>query len=442
MKRASFVWSCCAVLLLSACRGEDDGNPTPGPGPGPNPTPTTITVTGKVLDGSRKAATKASILIPGEGRQAVSVDSSGAFSIAGVTPPYDVIVVEKELRVASVFQGLTLQNLTLPVDSDPAQEAEILADVKGTVTGGQTPSDTYQTVVTFSSENSSSTGPADLSGAYSLGVSWTSAPSITGTLYALQAERSDIFDVPTSYLAFGQRENVTLNENVKLSAQDITMSSVTNSSLAGNITVPAGYTLGPISVSLAPKPATEISLFYDIAASNAFTYTVPQIPQATFTMQVITSVPNPADPFNTPSSILFKRGLTAGTTNLALALPEASRPALPANEAKDVTQATLFSWSSFANGLHMIKFTEVKDESPYTVALYTKGTQTTLPDLSALGMGLPASTQFTWKVQGVGAVTSMDALAGLLESGTNFPDLEEYSVSLSESRTFTTAATP
>ncbi len=447
MKKASLVWSCCAALVLSACPGPDDDkpdNPTPI-----DPVPTTLTVTGKVIDGSNQAVTKASILIPGNGRQPVAVDASGAFSIPNVTPPYDIIVADKEHRVATIFQGLTLKSLTVPLeldlDAEQPNDPEHQATVEGTVTGEQPSSALASTSLLFASAGTSMSGDVEPSGSYSLNLDWSGTTSVTGTIYALQSERSSIFSPPSRYLAFGQRDNVTVSKDATLSAQDIAMKPVTNSRLAGSFTVPEGYALSLITLSLAPKPASELNLGLALAPpSGAFDYAVPQIPQTTFSILAAASPRDSQD--NAAQTILFKRGLTAGSTNVSLELHAPARPAQPADAAKDVTRTTGFSWSPFANGVHVIELQEDKSENqtPYKVTILTSGTQASLSDLSALGMDLPANTEFTWSVQGFGPMASVDALIGLVAQGGN--PLEQgtgdLSVSTSESRTFTTAAAP
>jgi hypothetical protein len=445
MKKASLVWSCCAALVLSACPGPDDdkpGNPTP-----PDPDPTTLTVTGKVIDGSNQAATKASILIPGNDRQPVAVDASGAFSISGVTPPYDVIVADKDRRVATVFKGLSLKTLTLPLELDvgAAQpDPEHQATVEGTVTGEQPSSAIATTNLLFASTGGDTPGSVESSGTYSLNVEWNGATSVSGTLYALQSESRSPLSPPTRYLAFGQRDNVTVSKDATLPAQDIAMGPVTNSRLAGNYIVPEGYAISASILSLALKPASEITLGFALAASGAFDYAVPQIPQTTFSILVSAS-PRDQGAGNGARTILFKRGLTAGTTNVSVDLQAPARPAQPSDAAKDVTRTTGFSWSPFANGVHALVIQEdkSKNQTPYTVTLYTSGTQATLPDLSAFGMDLPANTELTWKIQGVGPAASVDALIGLVEQGNPFDQSTgDISASISVSRTFTTAAAP
>jgi hypothetical protein len=443
MKKASWMWSCCAAVLVSAC-----SDPEPGPGGNPDNgggnTPTPITVTGKAVEGNGKVSTTVSILIPGNGRQATTVDSSGTFSFSGVTTPYDIIVVDRERRTANVYKGLTRSNLTLPIVSEDSED-DHEATVEGTVTGGKTPYEepTPPPKVAFFSANASGSNLAtDSSGGYSLGVGWSGSSSITGRLYAIQSDSSAPYERPSNYFGFGRRDNVTLGAGATLSGQDIAMSSVTNSRLAGNVTVPSGYTLDTLSVNLVPEPNAELTLFYDSESTGAFDYVVPQIPQATFSMQVMMSADDETERFNTASSILFKKGLTAGTTNVALVLQPAPRPGQPSDKATDVTRTTGFSWSAYSGGIYQVTLEQQTDESPYKVHLFTSETQTTIPDLSALGLNLPASTSFRWQVQGIAPLASVDALIGLAEQGNPLVGSTDISLGLSEWRSFTTASTP
>jgi hypothetical protein len=441
MKKAAWLWSCGAALLLTACP-----DPDPTPDGGSTPPPTTITVTGKVLDGKGQPIKNASILIPGDDRHAVDLDRAGAFSIAGVTAPYDVIVVQRALRTAAVYKGLSRQDLTLPFSTSVEEMDERSAGLEGTVTGGSTPYDSTRfTRVEFASASSSSATNPNPGGTYFAKVSWKGPASITGTLYVLQTERSRFFAPPSRYLGFGRRDNVTLNDTAMHSALDITMTSVTEARLAGTITVPDGYALATLDASLVPERSANTYLFSDPEPGSAFDYLVPQIPQSTFTMYVNALMEKPGEPLQTAYSMLYKKGLTAGTSNAALVLQEAPQQSQPANEATEVTRATEFSWTAFTGGIHQFQIQEedaAEDTFPYTVNIYTSGTQTTLPDLSAVDMNLPASTTFSWNVQGFAPVASMDALSIVTEQGNPFLGSTDFSLGISGSRSFTTAATP
>ncbi|HEY1908969.1 MAG TPA: hypothetical protein VGG91_23200, partial [Myxococcaceae bacterium] len=76
-----------------------------------NPPPT-ITVAGKVLDGVKKPVTGATVAI---GAQHTTSDGTGSFSIAGVTAPYDAVLIVPvgPRNAAVVYKGLTRADPTL-----------------------------------------------------------------------------------------------------------------------------------------------------------------------------------------------------------------------------------------------------------------------------------------------------------------------------------------
>ncbi|AKJ02634.1 outer membrane autotransporter barrel domain protein [Archangium gephyra] len=430
-------------MLLTAC---PDPAPKPEPNPGGDPAPpTTLTVTGRVLDGEGQPLENASILIPGDDRHAVDLDRAGAFSIDGVTAPYDVIVVQRTLRTAAVYKGLSRQDLTLPF-ATREEDDDRSAGLQGTVTGGSTPYDSIRyTRVEFASASSSSATNPNPGGTYYAAVGWRGPASITGTLYVLQSERSRFFSPPSRYLGFGRRDNVTLNDTAMHSAVDITLTPVAEARLAGSITVPDGYALTTLDTHLVPDGSANTYLFSDTEPGSAFDYLVPQIPQSTFTMNVNALMEKPGEPLQTAYSKLYKKGLTAGTRDAALVIQAAPQQGQPANEATEVTRATEFSWTGFTGGIHQFQIQEddpAEGTFPYTVNIYTSGTRTTLPDLSAVDMSLPASTTFSWNVQGFAPVASMDALSLLSEQGNPFLGSTDVSVGISGSRSFTTSATP
>ncbi len=57
-------------------------------------------------------------------------------------------------------------------------------------------------------------------------------------------------------------------------------------------------------------------------------------------------------------------------------------------------------------------------------------------------MGLPANTSFTWQIQGLAPLASMDALIDLVGQGDPALGSSDGVISISETRTFTTAGTP
>ncbi|MET0406528.1 MAG: carboxypeptidase-like regulatory domain-containing protein [Cystobacter sp.] len=442
MKRSLLVWSCCASMLLSACGNPpddhkpDDGNPNQ-----PNQ-PTTLTVTGKVRFESGQALKNVQVLIPGEGRQPVNVDDSGAFSIPGVRTPYDLIVASKERQAASVYKGLTLKTPTVALGTGMAQGAERHeARIQGTVTGARNaPSSEISLGFAVEDNSGYGFGLVESSGEYSLDASWEGVSSIKGTVYALQLERDGYDSPPKSYLTFGQRDVDALKAGDTLSAQEISLAPVTNSSLAGNITLPNGYVLDQVSLDFNFGANRQFELFSDESPKTVFQYAVPQLSQATYSLRVSAHVEGGTQGISGSSDVSLS-GLTAGTSGIAVVISEGTRLIQPAKAATGVTREASFSWSKFANGVHQFAIMSDKSENqtPYTLTVLTSGTETTLPDLSPFGIALPASTEFSWFVVGTGPVASVDELVGQLAEPN---EVKNSHTSVSEFRSFTTAATP
>ena len=447
MKKTSLLWCCCAVLMLAACGGGDEGgggspdSGTPGTPDSGTPSGTSITVRGKVVDGDGKVVGNASVLVLG--LQPVTTDASGAFSVAGVTTPYDIVAVNGSKQSAVVYKGVTRQDPTLSL-TNPTSAPSYSATVTGSVSGAAKPSATVSApaVLFVSADGSSETSTYDsAASSFSTKPSWTGAATTTGSLFAIQGERTSASSTTyTKFTGFGRRDNVSLSNSATVSNQNVTLSSVANSTLAGSITVPSGLTLLNNSVSLRFAPSTSVPLFSETPSSNTFSYVVPVVAQSTFGFTAIALSSN----FSS-YSIVTKSDVAAGTNNLSLSLLVPPSPGLPADKATSVTRSSEFSWSSTPGGVNLVAFVQ-RDSSgtaTYTVTVVTTQTRTTIPDLSALGLALPASASLSWMVQEISPLASVDVLLSARGASSEAPaGLTEFYISAAAARTFTTSSTP
>ena len=429
----------CAVLLGSAC---DDKT-----------SPSRITVSGQVLDDSGLPVANVPVLIFGEGRQPVRTDSTGAFRIPDVTPPYDIAAAgDFEPAGVTVYQGVTRQHLTLFVaDSRNGIPPVFSATVKGTVSGGTTPyTDPFNPRVTFLTpgntasgsgwlEYSSSTGIA--SGAYSADVRWQGSSSITGSLFAFQEERASGLDVPTRYLGYARRDHVVLTGDATVS-QDLPMEPVENSTLRGTVTLPSGYTKSYRAVSIHMASDMNVPLFSDSKpASSSFTYPVPVIPQSSFLLSISADASD-----LTSSTSLLRKGLLAGAPPLEFVLEAGPTLQEPAHLTADVNRSTGFSWTGGPGRVHEVFFTRLPEVSPLArdVTIITTATQVTLPDLSPLGRALPANARMRWQLYSRGPLASVDELLERQRSrflGSALWDMTEEWSGTSGQREFVTSDT-
>lgn len=457
----SFLMLTGCALMFTACGGGDE-KPSDGGGGG-NTEPTTLTVSGKVMDSNGKPLANASVLV--SGKAVVTSDATGAFSVADVTAPYDIIAVNGGKQSAIVYKGVTRKNPLLSIPwEDPSTEPtqRYTAKVTGKITGFQTPSDTVdEPVATFvpaSDANTSFSFDASTS-SYAADLDWGAAPSISGSLIVLQTNRSESGPSAAKFLGFGRRDNVTLTNGATLASQDVALTAVTTSMVTGSVTVPEG--LGLTFKGSAMELSSDISVPLDFSFSippgdedKAFNYSVPAVPQSTFT--VLAGAIGGEE--SKASAVGLKRGLAAGATNVTLDLKPVPSLQQPADQASNASRTTEFSWtSSMQGGVNRVviskkladtQFPQAAAEQPFSITVVTSESRATLPDLSALGMALPASTDFTWTAQSVGPAISVDAL--LVGASSAFP-LGSYSFpegknevyfSLSAPRAFKTAAAP
>ncbi|MBE0557233.1 MAG: hypothetical protein IH628_08375 [Proteobacteria bacterium] len=179
-------------------------------------------------------------------------------------------------------------------------------------------------------------------------------------------------------------------------------------------------------LSLAFSSTRSISLGSESGAAAAFTYTVPNVTGTTITLGALGSGAG-------GQAIASKTGILVGASGVALTLPEVPQLSLPVNAASNVTNTTPFSWTTHSSMVYIAYFFGPANEPIYLVVVGTAST--TIPDLTSLGLGLPASAGYTWYLIMYGPHASIDAAAGT----NGIVPLGDYMAALSSTRTFTTA---
>jgi hypothetical protein len=417
------------LLFVCACTAPEPSTPTP------------LTVTGKVVDASGRSVAGASVLLLSEDQPPVKTDTGGSFRIAGVKSPYDVAVGSAWTREVLIYQGVTREQLTLVVPTDPAMP-RVSDTLTVAVSGGRTPyTDSQRPQVTLSVPGSTVLRygvPQSEPGTYLTRVEGRDPGPFTGWLFALQVERSSA--IPSDFLGYDRRQ-VVGNLGSGLPSQTLVLRPVETASLEGTFTPPNGYALSEKSLSAEVSPDITLPLFSDLTPAEHFTYRVPLLPDSdgfTLTARADSSG-------NASSSLLIKRGVRVGGAPLALELQAAPRLQTPADQAANVTRSTAFSWTGFPGGVHRVTFQDEGSSQAHLVTIFTAAARTTLPDLSRLEMPLAANTPMSWGVTGIKPLASVDDLLEHRErSPVNdlFPELPEVHLVRSESRTFTTSAAP
>lgn len=135
--------------------------------------------------------------------------------------------------------------------------------------------------------------------------------------------------------------------------------------------------------------------------------------------------------------ITTKPGLAVNATSVSIPVPAGSDLSLPPNAATGVNNSTIFSYTPFSGGVHFVVFDGPGANPDYVVV--TAAASTTIPNLSSVGLGLPASTVYSWRVLGATPFATVDAAAGPGGWLAVFLGTAEGSRTTSTSRTFTTA---
>jgi hypothetical protein len=94
---------------------------------------------------------------------------------------------------------------------------------------------------------------------------------------------------------------------------------------------------------------------------------------------------------------------------VTVSVPAAPGLSLPINGATNVDTTFTFSWTSYPNGIYLWLAQSSGNPSYYVL---TSGTSTTIPNLKSLGLALPSSASYSWRVYGFAPEASADAAAG------------------------------
>jgi hypothetical protein len=203
------------------------------------------------------------------------------------------------------------------------------------------------------------------------------------------------------------------------------LTAVTSGELSGTVTVPAGYSMYFKSISLQPVSNLQMGFIFDQSAATTFDYVTPVIAN---TSLVFTAVAKSAAG---AISAVVKADQAAVASGLVFDIPAAPTLTSPANAATGVTVTTPFDWTSFPNGVSEF---HAQSASGPTFYIFTSASTVNLPDLSAAGLPLPASTDYTWSIVAYSPITvDLIATPGGINAVT--VDLDQ---SFSLSQTFTT----
>ncbi len=392
---------------------------------------TGITVNGLVKDFSGEPISGAAVLVAG--KSPVTSGSDGKFSVSNVSPPYDITLILSTQKTAVVYKGLTRTDPTLLyLDFTGAAKTAV---INGTVpvAAGKV------TAVLFVSGTVGGLDVADpTTGAYSMTVYWYGAAAAkTGQLYVLRwTPGAGPAFLPTSYDGYGNKaQTISAGGTFTQDFAPGELNDPPEQSIGGTVTVPANYTLsdrelvfmfGSLPVFIAQETGT---------LSNTFTYNVPNVSGLQLTFGVYAEAAG-----SSRVTSFFRTGISGGATNVSVPLETAPQLALPVNAATGVDATTAFTWSQgTGTGVNVFDVFPISSSNP-RFFVFTTTADAKIPDLSAQGMGLPASASYRWQVERYMPVASTDAAAGSGFLPLVFYEAGDVGYTESEQFTFTSKA--
>jgi hypothetical protein len=392
------------MIAGDGCMKNSSTGPAPGGGPGGVGGP--VSITGHVIGQNGQPVDGVPVFVTGT--PSTNSDGSGSFTIANVTTPYDLSIVDATSKSALVYKGLTRTDPTiLFVGATPG--APHNGSASGAISGGTfTPNEgaSDQTTVVFSSPEATGSTATAAGGAFGpITLAWFGPTVTTGTLYALQVTLDGGgIPIASGYRGYGVRSGIAVNDGSTLNNQFDTLKALSTNQFTGAVSVPAGYTLAAKVLFARLTQTAIISLLADVSPNPALSYYTPGIPGATLLLgtEIIKA--------GGGKEIQWENGMGTGATNVSVAMVGPPELSLPVAAATGVDTTVTFSWMPMTGGVHLVLFGGGVGTPTYYVL--TAGTTATIPNMKPFGLGLPSSAPYTWSVIGLGPFASVDAACG------------------------------
>jgi len=380
----------------------------------------TITVSGRIN------ARRANVVVRIPGVASTLTDFTGAFTIAGVTPPYDIYTFTSIAAAAGTPATPTVYYYEKLMRPDPVLRvgAPISAVVSATKSatvhaskqGGSTLA-TDPVAILFSEGGGVATAP-DTAGSYTFNAQWLSGTTQAGTLYGLQWRRG-ASGAPIAFLGYGAVPmTLTASQDSYVS---LPFSQVSTAQLTGSITPPAGYPVP--SIQLTQKLGNSSYVLWSTRTTDA-TAMIPVIAAGASSLYAMTS--------SNGASVEVVHPALAGVTDVSFAMPSPATLTSPV-----IATGAPIEFDAPTGAVYQIKITTTGAQ-PYAFNLVTTETTTTMPSIPEVAM--PSAQTCTWQVLGYGPVATIDDAA--TADGMTDVDAKDFAgvrhfASASATRTFT-----
>jgi len=325
------------VAFLTAC-GED--KPTA-------PSDERIVVRGTVLDQYGRAIAGAVVRV--SDRPEVTTSSDGVFSVDNVVPPYDLAVSHSYPRgvvypdgfSAFLYVGLRRADPLVVSFLDPCleigDETPLAVSVRGHVPAND--SLTVDLVDEMGHRSLLETGGLLSTGEYALGLYWPDdVVELAGRIFVYRSTATE--NGSRIWRAFASRA-LNLRRGEILEGIDFGPADLVDPQelgISGTISVPEFLTRGTQTVDLVIDSVTLPAVATGVPLTPEFSYSVPDIPGATFTIHANASY-DPDRIFG--STQVDTTGVVAGSSGVRLSLPLFSLLDFPRSP---VSRSTVFSW--------------------------------------------------------------------------------------------------
>lgn len=340
-----------------------------------------------------------------DGSTAVT-DPDGAFAIADVAVPYDVVLSvaggsgDGSSPAVHVFEGLTSPNPALS-PSFGYRHAPALtrsAFVEGDALGGAAVADDHAVVVCVEGLDALALGCARVAAGattYRLPAAWRGSATLSARVHALHFSLQAT-GLPGTYLGYGRSDLELTAEATH--ALDLAFAALDGRRVEGLVALGEGLALQQSQGYVRFGPGLALPLFEGNALAEAFDLSAPDLPGTTLDLRFRGEGAN-------GRGVAWVRGVggSAGTT----AVPAPNARVGPSDGATGVGATTAFV--AVGGGAVRTFFWTPELDGP-EVSLTTVRSSVVLPDLGVVGGSYPPGAAYRWFVFGHGPST-VDAAA-------------------------------
>jgi hypothetical protein len=258
--------------------------------------------------------------------------------------------------------------------------------------------------MTWASPDGSFSTDLDAMNTNYLSAAWSGPSSSSGTAHAILFEVSGSPELPSAYTAHSAQPFTLTDPGTDLPVTfDLAAQQLTTGNVSGTVTGQSNNRINRVYLRFADNAALE--LVSTTPSANTFSYLVPNIPDATFTI----AAEDQNNGLNQGFAAAYVDNVTAGQTDIALTLPDVPVLDMPGAGKENVDGNTLFQWSSSAKVFLMCASS---DDNYDRACVLTSNKQTKLPLAPVTDFTPAANSNYSWEVEVHGNFASVDDAAG------------------------------